>query len=279
MENSIVIREEENLELLLEYAAKSGFKEVLIGFGSSDIFLKENYQKDVENIKELLCKYGLACKQTHLPTYHLTVSSEITDEKTETSIKRAIKASAELGAEWVTYHPRTDITNGYSRTKSFEVNRDILSGYLDDAEKYGIGIAVENMPLYPLVWPDLRFFGGSWEELCELCDSFHSDGIGICWDFGHANTSWIDQSAAIKEIGKRLKMTHVHDNYKRGDHHQLPAMGDLQWGCIDWKKPMNALKEINYTGSLALEVIYPSIPMCESFMKLAYESLEYLKGL
>ena len=43
MENSIVIREEENLELLLEYAAKSGFKEVLIGFGSSDIFLKENY--------------------------------------------------------------------------------------------------------------------------------------------------------------------------------------------------------------------------------------------
>ena len=40
-----------------------------------------------------------------------------------------------------------------------------------------------------------------------------------------------------------------------------------------------ALKEIKYEGSLALEVIYPPFQMWESFIKLSYESLEYLKGL
>ena len=227
----------------------------------------------------MLLKYGLACKQTHLPCYEHLTCSQIIDDEMELSIKRAIKASAELGAEWATYHPRTDIKSGFSRIKSFKANKDILNNYLEDAEKYGVGLAVENMPLYPTSHADWRFFGGGWEELCELCDTFNSDKIGICWDFGHANTASIDQPSAFKEIGSRLKMTHVHDNCKNGDHHQLPMLGDAMWGCIDWKSVMKALKEIKYEGSLALEVIYPPFQMWESFIKLSYESLEYLKGL
>ena len=135
------------------------------------------------------------------------------------------------------------------------------------------------MPLYPIKWPHFRFFGGGWEELCELCDSINSEKLGIYWDFGHANTSWIEQYAAIKEVGSRLKMTHVHDNYRRGDEHQLPGLGDAQWECIDWKKAMDALRDINYNGSLSLELVFPPLSMCETFMKLAYESLEYIKSL
>ena len=107
----------------------------------------------------------------------------------------------------------------------------------------------------------------------------NSDKIGICWDFGHAHTASLDQAAAIKDIGSKLKMTHVHDNYRNGDYHQMPMLGDTIWGCIDWKKPISALKEINYKGSLALELIYPPLPMCESFVKLGYAALEYIKGL
>ena len=279
MQNSIIIREEENMEYMLEIAAKAGFREVLIGFGSSDIFLRENYEKDVERIKELLEKNGLTCGQTHMPFYHLTVSSEIEDGETELAMARCIKASGELGAKWTTYHPRTAVNHGYSRSVSFAHNQAILARYLEEAEKYGVGIAVENMPLYPYANPFWRFFGGGWEELCELCDSFGSDKIGICWDFGHANTAALDQVAAIRDMGSRLKMTHVHDNYRNGDHHQLPAMGDKLWGCIEWDKPMGALKEINYTGSLALELIYPPLPMCENFVKLCFDALIYLISL
>lgn len=279
MKNSLIIREEENMEFLLGCAAKAGFREVMLGFGSSYVFLRENYQKDIEQIQRLLDKYGLICAQTHMPGYHLTVSSEITDEDTEKAIMRCIQASAELGAQWTAYHPRTAVNQGFSRTKSFADNKKFLAKYLEDAEKYNIGIAVENMPLYPYSNPFWRFFGGGWEELCELCDDMGSDKLGICWDFGHANTAALDQAAAIRDIGGRLKMTHVHDNYRNGDHHQLPALGDLLWGCIDWEKPMGALKEIGYEGSLALELIYPPLPMCESFVKLAFDSLNYLKSL
>jgi tRNA A58 N-methylase Trm61 len=94
-----------------------------------------------------------------------------------------------------------------------------------------------------------------------------------------AHTAALDQAVAIKDIGSRLKMTHVHDNYKNGDHHQIPALGSLEWGCIDWKKPMGALKEIGYEGSLALELVFPPVPMYESFVKLAFDSLNYLQSL
>lgn len=280
MTNSITVRYGENFELMLEYAAKAGFKEVLVGLGAkSEIFLKDDYNKDIEYIQQLLDKNGLKCTQTHLPDYHLTISCEETTEEKEHCIKRAIEASAKLGASWATYHPRTAVNAGYSRIKSFESNKAKLTEYLEIAEKCGVGLAVENMPLYPIMNPLWRFFGGGWEELIELCDSFKSEKIGVCWDFGHANTASLDQEKAIKDLGSRIKMTHVHDNYRNGDHHQLPLMGDLLWGCIDWKKPMGALKEINYTGTLALELIYPPIEMCESFMKLGYECLEKLKSL
>lgn len=279
MNNSITIREGENLELMLSLAAKAGFKEVLIGLGSSDVLFRDDYQKDIDTVKTLLDKYGLVCGQTHTPGYHLTVSSEVRDDATETAIIRCIEVSAQLGAKWTALHPRTAVNAGYSRTKSFEDNKADLDRYLEVAEKCGVGIAVENMPLYPYSNPFWRFFGGGWEELCELCDCFDTDKIGICWDFGHAHTAALDQAAAIRDMGSRLKMTHVHDNYKNGDHHQMPALGSLEWGCIDWAKPMGALKEIGYEGSLALELIFPPIPMCETFMKLSVDTLNYLKGL
>ncbi len=279
MRNSLIIREEENLELMLQLASKAGFKEIMLSFGSSDVLMKENYREEVEKIKELMDKYGIACRQTHLPCYHLLVSSEIIEEEMEENIIRGIKVSAELGAEWAAYHPRTAVNDGYNQRKSFNDNKEILNKYLEVAEKSGIGIAVENMPLYHYTNPQWRFFGGGFEELCELCDSFNSNKIGICWDFGHAHTALLDGEAAIKSVGKRLKMTHISDNYRNGDHHQLPALGSLEWGCVDWKKQIEALKSIGYNGSMTLEVIYPPLAMRESFIKLGYDCLEYLKEL
>jgi len=279
MRKSIIIREEEHPEYLLRCAASSGFEEVSISFGSTDLFTRPDYRARIDQIKGWLDETGLVCGQTHLPCYHLTVSSEITDEVMELAIKRCIEESARLGAKWTAFHPRTAVNQGYNRTKSFADNQAVLADYLEVAEKCGTGIAVENMPLYPYTAPYYRFFGGGWEELCELCDSFHSDKIGICWDFGHGHTASLDQAAAIRDMGSRLKITHVHDNYRNGDHHQLPLLGDTQWKCMDWSVSIAALKEIGYTGALALELIYPPLPMCESFISLAYDCLDCLEAL
>ncbi len=121
--------------------------------------------------------------------------------------------------------------------------------------------------------------GGGWEELCELCDELNSDKIGICWDFGHANTANLSQEKALGEIGNRLKITHVHDNSKNGDHHQLPLLGGDEWGCINWTETMSAVKSINYKGPLTLELIYPPKQMLEGFIKCCFDSLECLKNM
>ncbi|MBQ9543626.1 MAG: sugar phosphate isomerase/epimerase [Clostridia bacterium] len=279
MTNSIVARYDENFELMLKFASSAGFGEVMVGFGESKVFESDTYEKEVEKMGELLNKYSLRASQTHLPCYHLLDSSEIVDEKTEMSIRRGIWASGKLGSDWTAFHPRSAVNKGCSRGVSFEDNRRMLEIYLEDAEKAGVGIAVENMPLYPHSHNEWRFFGGGWEELCELCEVLKSPRFGICWDFGHAHTAGIDQKVALREVGSLLKMTHVHDNYKNGDQHQLPGLADRQWNSIGWVSVMQTLKSIGYEGTLALETIMPPICMCENFFKLAFDSLEYLKSL
>lgn len=280
MRKSIQIREEEFPEQMMAYAKAAGFREVSISFGSTDLLMKDGYENAVEHLGKLLEKYDLKCTQTHMPCYHLLVSSEVQEEAMEHSMVRCLEASAVLGAEWAAFHPRTSLADGYNRTTSFEANREALSGYLEYAEKYGVGIAVENMPLYPYTKPEWRFFGGGWEEICELCDTFHSDKIGICWDFGHAHTAALNQTLVLKDVGARMKITHVHDNYRNGDHHQLPALGNLEdWGCIDWAKTMQTVGEIGYEGPMTLEVIFPPEPMLKSFVQCGYDCLTYLETL
>lgn len=277
MRKSIQIREEENLELMLAYAQKAGFREVAISLGSGDLIFRDDFEDGIAKISELLKQHNLVCRQTHMPCYHLLVSSEETEEKVENAIKNSLKASALLGAEWTAFHPRSAVNAGYNLKKSFEANKRDLESYLPYAEKYGVGIAVENMPLYPYQNPQWRFFGGGWEELIDLCDSFQSDKIGICWDFGHAHTAALDQCEALQAIGDRLKITHVHDNYRNGDHHQLPLLASTEWGSIDWAPIMKTVKNIGYKGPMTLELIFPPLPMLESFVKCCHDSLTYLE--
>lgn len=279
MVKAIQIREKENFEAMLEYARNAGYKDVAIGFDSADSLLfGDDYKNRTDYMCRMLSEYNLNCVQTHLPAvYHLLVSSEEVDTKLEEAVTRGIEATAALGAKWTAYHPRTAVNYGYNRKISYEHNKNMLIEYLNYAEKHGVGIAVENMPLYPYSHPEWKFFGGGYEELCELCDEIKSDKLGICWDFGHAHTAAINQADALKAIGKRLKITHVHDNFKNGDHHLLPLQGSLEWGCIDWSKVMPALNEINYNGPLTLEVNFPAIAVLESFVKMSYECLSYLE--
>lgn len=280
MRSSIQIHAEKNFELMLQYASKAGFKEVSINFGDCEVIFKDNFDAHVEEMCALLEKYNLKCTQTHLPCYHLLTTAQECDNDVEASIIQALEASSKLGAEWAAYHPRTDISAGYNQQTSFQFNKDKLQEYLEYAEKYNIGIAVENMPLYPYTFPEWRFFGGGWEELILLCDSFNSDKMGICWDFGHAHTATLDQPNAFKDIGDRLKITHVHDNYKNGDHHQLPLLHNYKlWKSINWESVINGLKSIEYKGPLTLELIFPPEPMLESFVKCGYECLNHLKTL
>lgn len=273
MVKAIQIQYDDFMEKMFEYAKSAGFTDIALGFGSSRVFHEAGWEKEVERIGELLIKYNLRCVQTHLPYYDLRISSEQVDPVFEEAIKRCISASAELGAKVCAEHLRSAYDYNFTRKRAYEDNRKAFSEYLEVAEKKEIILGFENLPTFPLVWK-WRFYSVDYDDLIEIVDSFKSKYAKICWDFGHAHLTSINQEIALRDIGSRLACTHIHNNFEKDDNHCLPSMGTL-----DWEKTMPVLKEINYEGPLTLEVVYPYNKTAESFCKHGYQCLEYLEEL
>lgn len=53
----------------------------------------------------------------------------------------------------------------------------------------------------------------------------------------------------IERMGQRIKILHVHNNFRYCDMHITPAEG-----TIDWGKVMPALKRAGYEGNVSLEI-------------------------
>jgi sugar phosphate isomerase/epimerase len=72
----------------------------------------------------------------------------------------------------------------------------------------------------------------------------------------------------IREIGKHIGCTHIHDNDGISDCHTLPY-----YGTIDWESVMKAFAEIGYEGNLNYEagLFVNNIPV-----NLRNESAKYM---
>lgn len=264
---------DEDFDWAVGLTKKVGYEYISLSFGSSKIFHEDNWEERIEEIKEKMDEHNLKCIQTHLPYYDLRISSEITDDKMEEAIKRCIKATAMLGAKWTAMHVRSSYDHNFSVSKAYEDNCRCIEDYLKIAQEVGAGIALENLPIFPAC-PCWRFYSSHYEDICAIVDKYAGDNMGICWDFGHAHLTHLDQKQALLYIGNRLKITHIHDNFERDDEHLLPTMG-----LADWKSFMPALTEINYNGPLTLEVNYKNNSATEAFFNFGLRSLEYLEEL
>ena len=186
---------------------------------------------------------------------------------------REIEVSGKISAPWCVWHPRYFKsgewkTGAYDEERTFYYNHETVSHYLEQAKKFGTGIALENLF-------GSMMYGGV-DTLARLCDSFRTDNIGICWDTGHANIDLEDQSAAISFLGNRIKCTHIHNNWGVRDDHAPPIYGNIEWNRV-----MPALAATDYDGPLTLETHcwYIIDDMLRSFAKHNYDSLVYLESL
>jgi len=112
-------------------------------------------------------------------------------------------------------------------------------------------LVVENMRLVPKPTPSHRYCQAP-EELCDIADTL---GVGICWDFGHANIGDLKQSEALKYVGKRLKMVHLNDNCGKDDDHLPPFIGK-----VDWRDAMHGLALAGFEGLLNYELHTNTLP-------------------
>jgi sugar phosphate isomerase/epimerase len=191
----------------------------------------------VRQIKQVATDHGIVCNQSHAP--FPVYCPEIRD-----LLKTAIEFTAEAGGEIVVIHP--------DNYKTAEENAEMYLELLPFAKSCGVKIATENM------W---NWYAGDEQASPAACsdpESFlaHLKAVNdpyfvACLDIGHAAMWGLNTTPAemIHALGNHLQALHIHDNDCRGDHHQLPfTMG------IDFNAVVKALKEVNYTGWLTMEV-------------------------
>lgn len=107
-----------------------------------------------------------------------------------------------------------------------------------------------------------------------LFEKYPAEFLGLCFDTGHANIIWREQTPCImQKYQDRIFAVHLHDNNGSVDFHRLPGEGN-----IPWIPTMEALAHSSYEGPLLLEVnSYDADP--ELFLKKAYKAGCYLQSL
>ena len=205
----------------------------------------------VDQVIDLSKELDLPITQAHAPFYNAIEPESPKAAVWEPMIKRAIEASGKAGIPWIVMHPGTYPDDSYEFKESKRRNYEYFMPYLEMADKYGCGIAIENMAenLLKTYLRPSSVYCSRHVELVDLVHSFHCDNVGICWDFGHAHLMGLDQREALRYMGKRLKATHVADNSGYNDDHIMPFQG-----TIDWRKILPVLSEINYEGDLTFEI-------------------------
>ncbi len=197
-------------------------------------------------------QYGLPVGQVHAPFPTWPESGDPEElEYMLRALEKSLQAAAIMGSPYLVMHCAMVYGWGEDldpqRTK--EQNFRIFERLVPIAEKLGVKIALENMPMVhvPSCFP-------SW--LIQMIDAISSDYLVACLDTGHANLSGLNCGEYIRALGDRLQVLHLHDNeygriYKRGnelDQHTCPFLGN-----VNWQQTFAALKEIGYAGTFSLE--------------------------
>jgi len=237
----------------------------------------DNWEKLMYDLREEAEKEGVEFSQSH-PVYlpgDLEEQSADMLEHFNEMMRRSIIASSVLGVKWAVLHPVELRISDLGNTKvNIEKNIEFYSGTIELANKYNVGIAFENMTENK----KKHRFAGTAYELCELVDAFNDSNVGVCWDFGHANLLYTDQTMALRTLGKRLKATHVNDNRGQTDDHMFPFHGTVDWHAI-----MPVLKEIGYEGDFNFETHNESKrlpePLKDSIAKMGYDIANYCLSL
>lgn len=238
---------EEKIKLCVD----AGFKilDYSVDVGSDD------WEHEVDEIMNIASKYGASIEQSHAPfNFYLKESPEIFAQKLDRSVEAAIKMGIKnLVFHADEYHPSLDAP--WNSDQALIQVYDCLAPHIDKLIKGGVSAGLETVFEDKTKMPKIgerTHFCADIEELIAIIDKFNDEKVGCCWDFGHAKLAVGNNghADAIRNMGKRIICTHVHDNI-HSDEHLQPFLGEANWERI-----MPALKATGYNGSLTLEFAY-----------------------
>ncbi len=203
--------------------------------------------------KEYLDSLGLTVSQTHA-TYPTNYDgNRFLSDELLAQFKKEIEACAILGGKYIVIHPIKFAVNEIEKEENTRVNFEWMAKLVPTLEKFDVYLAVENM----FIWDGVRDQHTATscttpEDMIYYIDTLNStlktDRFVACLDLGHMFIARVNPGTAIRKLGDRLKILHVHDNYGMKDNHNM-----ITNGKIDWKDVALSLKEIGYQGIFNLE--------------------------
>jgi sugar phosphate isomerase/epimerase len=189
---------------------------------------------------------GFEAYSFHAPfAEHIDISSPDTNIRRRSceEILRAADAAAAFSVRYFVIHPgpkNIDLEPSGDRFKRLRFAAEVLGQVAEHCRHAGIGCAIENK------LPHLLF--ASIRDLLWILASMGQVPIGVCLDTGHGQLAG-DLCSIIQRLTGYLLMVHAHDNLGRGDDHQPPGTGS-----IDWYRVTGALSEADFRGAIILEL-------------------------
>lgn len=230
------------------------FKET--GFDAADFpttmldLSSDAWRVQVEGILAHSEQIGMHFELCHLP---FGGPKSVMQDAFQIKMHNAIDAAKMLGVRYAVLHPNTTTLplKQYNRAAQFDAVMAHLAPFVEHASRVGLNVVVENMRVVPGMMLSHRYCQAP-DELCDVADAL---GIGVCWDFGHANISAVKQSEGLAYVGKRLKVLHVNDNTAIEDEHLAPFMGN-----VNWRDAMHGLALAEFDGLFNFELTTKPIP-------------------
>ncbi len=239
-----------------------------LGFDYIEIAMDQpeaHYSSIAENqsaVRRALESHGLGVV-CHLPTFVST--ADLTDSirrASVTEMKRSMSVATDLGAEKVVLHPSMISGMGpHVPERSRGYAFDFLSEMVDQAEKQGITLCLENMM-------PRNGFGVEPRELEVVFRTFPQ--LKFTLDSGHANLDDREGNRLIKLVdcfADRLEHVHLSDNRGVYDEHL-----DLGRGNINIRGLVKMFKSNGYDKTITLEVFADN-------RQLLVESREMVKSM
>ena len=251
------------LEKSIELCKNAGFDSMDFGLGldpANPLNVEETYVAEAERIKKLSLDMGLPVTQTHTPFHFKDAWKDPVayEEYVMPAIKRSVAISGLLGADVAVVHPLHHFLYKGHEEEIFEKNMEFYRSLIPICKEYNVKVGIENM-----FQGDPRRKQTTFDtcatipEFIRYVDTLDSEYMVACLDTGHIGLPVRDDECwdFIRALGHdRLQSLHVHDNDYRGDKHQLPYLG-----TIDWNEVTKALGEIDYQGDFTYEVRIGSV--------------------
>ena len=259
------------LEDAITILAEIGYRGIAITLDYHALNPIEDIKEQLHRVKQLLSRYNLHCvietgarfildpKRKHAPT--LLDPTPFERHRRSDFLMRAIKIAYELRADAVSFWSGAKPPE-MSETQAMSQLIDECRRLIESAERYQMPLAFE---------PEPGMFIDTMDRFSELHAAVDHPLFGLTLDVGHVHCLNDGEIADhIKNWHAQLFNIHIED-MKKGKHDHL-VFGE---GEINFPPIINALKEVNYTGGLNVELSRHS----HDAVNIAQQSYQFLNVL